>query len=133
MKFTREFWTALGCRVEIIAPVKHDKIYGFISHLPHITAAAIVNASDFEDMKFAGKGFIDTSRVASSPADVWTDILLTNSRNITRGIDRLTRQLLALQGAIHTQNAKKITRLLEKARTKRQALMKYKLKHKELF
>jgi prephenate dehydrogenase len=133
VKFTKGFWTALGCRVETLAPVKHDKICGFISHLPHITAAAIVNASDFEDMKFAGKGFIDTSRVASGPVDVWTDILLTNSRNVTRGIDRLTRQLRTLRAAIHTKHARKIAKLLEKARAKRQALMEYKLKHKELF
>jgi prephenate dehydrogenase len=133
VKLLTKFWTALGCNVLTLPPAKHDKIYGLISHLPHIAAAAIVNASDFEDMKFAGKGFIDTSRVASSPADVWTDILLTNSRNITRGIDRLTRQLRALRGAIHTKNARKIARLLEKARAKRQALMEYKLKHKELF
>ncbi len=132
VKFMKGFWTALGCRVETLTPARHDRIYGLTSHLPHIAAAAIVNASDFEDMKFAGKGFIDTSRVASSPADVWTDILLTNSRNITRGIDRLTRQLRALRGAIHTKNARKIARLLEKARAKRQALIEYKLNKREL-
>jgi prephenate dehydrogenase len=133
VKLLAKFWTMLGCNVLTLPPAKHDQIYGIISHLPHITAASLVNASNFEDMKFAGKGFIDTSRVASGPADVWTDILLTNSGNITRGIDRLTRQLRSLRAAIGTKNARSITKLLENARTKRQALMEYKLKHKELF
>lgn len=127
------FWTALGCRMEILNPNKHDRIYGLISHLPHITSAALVNASDIEDMKYAGKGFIDTSRLASGPADVWTDVLLTNHRNIIAGLDRLIRQLDNLKAAIHTRNARQISRLLQKARDKRHLLMEYKLKHKELY
>jgi prephenate dehydrogenase len=133
VRLLKKFWTALGCKVETLTPIKHDRIYGLISHLPHITAAAMVNASDFEDMKFSGRGFIDVSRLASGPVDVWTDVLLTNNRNVAVGIDRLTRQLRALRVAIHTKNARKITRLLEKARAKRQALMEYKLKRRELF
>jgi prephenate dehydrogenase len=129
----RSFWIAMGCKVETMNPVKHDRIYGLISHLPHITAAALVNASDFEDMKYAGKGFIDTSRLASGPADVWTDVLLTNNRNIILGLERLTRQLGVLKTAVQAKNAREISKLLEKARTKRHALMEYKLKHRELF
>jgi prephenate dehydrogenase len=127
------FWTALGCKVETLSPIKHDRIYGLISHLPHITAVALVNSSEFEDMKFAGKGFIDTSRLASGPADVWTDVLLTNHRNIVLGLDRLIRQIGVLKTAMQAKNARHISKLLEKARTKRLALMEYKLKHRELF
>jgi prephenate dehydrogenase len=129
----RSFWTAVGCKVETMNPVKHDRIYGLISHLPHITAAALVNASDLKDMKFAGKGFIDTSRLASGPADVWTDVLLTNDRNIILGLDRLIRQIDMLKAAMHTKNAQKISELLENAREKRHALIEYKLRHKEIY
>jgi prephenate dehydrogenase len=129
----KSFWTALGCRVETMNPAKHDRVYGLISHLPHITAAALVNANDLEDMKFAGKGFIDTSRLASGPVDVWTDVLVTNDRNIILGLDRLIRQLNKLKAAMHTKNAHKIAKLLENAREKRHVLMEYKLKHRELF
>jgi prephenate dehydrogenase len=129
----KSFWTAMGCKVETMNPVKHDRIYGLISHLPHITAAALVNASDFEDMKYAGKGFIDTSRLASGPADVWTDVLLTNDRNIVLGLDRLIQHLNKLKTAMHTKNARKISKLLENAREKRHALIEYKLKHKEIY
>jgi prephenate dehydrogenase len=133
VRLLKMFWTALGCRVQALNPAMHDRIYGLISHLPHITAAALVNASDFEDMKYAGKGFIDTSRLASGPTDVWTDVLLTNNRNIISGLERLIRQLGVLKTAVQAKNARKISQLLEKARTKRHALMEYKLKHSELF
>jgi len=128
----KSFWTALGCKVETLNPIKHDRIYGLISHLSHIAAVALVNASDFEDMKFAGRGFIDTSRLASGPADVWTDILLTNSYNITPGIDRLIRQLTLMKKAVAARDAKAIEKLLERARTKREKLIEYKLRRREL-
>jgi prephenate dehydrogenase len=133
MRTLKLFWMALGCKVEVMNPAKHDRVYGLISHLPHITAAALVNASDLEDMKYAGKGFVDTSRLASGPADVWTDVLLTNDRNIILGLDRLIRQLNKLKAAMHTKNARQISKLLENAREKRHVLMEYKLKHSELF
>ena len=78
------FWSKLGCFVKSMSPVKHDKIFANVSHVPHITAAALVNASKIEDMKFAGKGFMDTSRIASGPVNIWADILLTNANNTAK-------------------------------------------------
>ena len=127
-----EFWTTLGCNVISLNPTQHDRIFGLISHLPHVAAAALVNASDMEDMKFAGKGFIDTSRIASGPADVWMDIVLTNHKTIALGIDRLIRQLTAMKKAVARQDAAAIQKLLEKARVKREAMIEYKLKRREL-
>ncbi len=63
-------------------PAEHDKIFANVSHLPHITAAALINANNSEELKFAGKGFIDTSRIASGPANIWADVLLTNANNV---------------------------------------------------
>lgn len=132
VKLLTEFWTALGCNVMLLNPTKHDRIFGLISHLPHVAAAALVNASDSEEMKFAGKGFIDTSRIASGPADVWMDIVLTNHKTIALGIERLVRQLTAIKKAVVKQDAAAIQKLLEKARTKREAMIEYKLRHREL-
>ncbi len=128
----KQFWGALGCNVILMSPQQHDRILGLISHLPHVLAAALVNASSFEDMTFAGKGFIDTSRIASGPADIWTDILLTNPANIVKGIDKLQRQLTAIRKAIAAKDAKAIGRLLENARRSRESLIEYKLNKQEL-
>lgn len=132
IKVLRQFWSALGCNVVTLTPKKHDQIFGLISHLPHVLAAALINGSDFEDMKFAGKGFVDTSRIASGPADVWMDIVLTNHRNIVQGIDQIVRQLGVMKKAIAAQDAEKVKKLLEIARAKREKLIEYKLKNREL-
>ncbi|MGD8787481.1 MAG: prephenate dehydrogenase/arogenate dehydrogenase family protein [Phycisphaerales bacterium] len=126
------FWSKLGCFVKSMSPAKHDKIFANVSHVPHITAAALVNASKIEDLKFAGKGFMDTSRIASGPVNIWADILLTNANNTAKGIDKTIAELQKLQKAIKTNNKREVEKLLEKARTKRATLIKYKIKKKEL-
>jgi prephenate dehydrogenase len=128
----KKFWSALGCYVKIMTPARHDRIFANVSHLPHITAAALVNASDAEELKFAGKGFMDSSRIASGPANIWADVLVTNAKNTVRGIDRLTGELVKLKKAIRRSDKKQIEKLLESARSKRSTLVKYKMSRKEL-
>jgi len=128
----KRFWSALGCSVKLMTPAEHDRIFANISHLPHIAAAALINSSKSEELKFAGKGFIDTSRIASGPANIWADVLLTNTANTIRGIDKIIAELLKIQKAIKSGNKKQIENLLQKARNKRTALINYKIKKQEL-
>ena len=133
VKVLNRFWTALGCKVRILTPAEHDRIFGMVSHLPHITAASLINACDDEDMKSAGKGFMDTSRVASGPANIWTDILMTNAGQTSRGIGRLIRQLEKLKAAIDAGDEKQIEKYLEQAWSKRESLIQHKIDQEELF
>ena len=126
------FWSLLGCEVKVMAPAEHDRIFANVSHLPHIVATALLNASYGSELKLAGPGFIDTTRVASGPANIWADILLTNARNSSRAIDRGVKELLKLQGAIDRGDEKQIKRLLEAARNKRAMLIKCKMRKKEM-
>jgi len=128
----RKFWSELGCCVKLMTPAKHDRILANVSHLPHLMAAALINVSDARELKFAGKGFIDASRIASGPANVWADVLLTNAENSTRGIDKIISELLKLKKAIKGRDKKQIEKLLDMARGKRATLINYKMKKKEL-
>ncbi len=128
----RRLWTTLGCSVSVLTPAEHDRIFGKVSHLPHVTAAALVNSGDPKEMTYAGRGLIDTSRVASGPPSVWTDILLTNSENIANGIDSVIKELTKIQRAIRNKNAGQIEHLLTQAAKKRADLIKYKVRNKEL-
>jgi len=128
----KKFWMELGCSVKLMTPAEHDRIFASISHLPHIVAAALINANNSETLKFAGRGFMDTSRIASGPANIWADVLATNANNTKRGIDKIITELEKLKRAIKAGDKKRIEKLLESARNKRQALIKYKMKKKEL-
>ena len=128
----KRFWSELGCFVKIMTPTEHDRIFANVSHLPHMIAAALINANSNEELEFAGKGFMDSSRIASGPANIWADVLLTNTKNISRGIDKVIAELTKLKNAIKSKNRLEIEKLLEKARDKRATLIKYKIKTKEM-
>ena len=133
IEMLKKFWLTLKCKVQVMSPIMHDRIFGMVSHLPHLTAAALVNASRDQEMRFAGRGFIDTTRVASGPANIWTDILMTNPGICSQGIENLIIQLKKIQAAIEAGDDKEVQRLLEQAVKKRTALIEYKIEHKELF
>jgi prephenate dehydrogenase len=128
----KRFWSALGCFVDTMDPVEHDRIFANISHLPHLMAAGLVNASDRDDMKFAGKGFLDSTRIASGAASVWTDVLLANAENLITGIDRAAGELSELRRAIRDRDRKALEAFLDGASKKRAWLVKYKIRKKEL-
>ena len=71
---------------------KHDRCASIISHVPHVTAAALVTllnraGGDLEScIKLIGGGFKDTTRIASSNADMWADICMTNGEAITTNL-----------------------------------------------
>jgi len=131
-KTLRTFWEKLGCIIHVMTPRQHDKIFAQISHLPHIAASALINAISQETLKYAGTGFIDTSRVASGPPNIWTDILMTNAENCTKAIDTIISELNELRKAISEENKAQIEKLLQTAKRKRTALINYKMKKKEL-
>jgi prephenate dehydrogenase len=132
VKSLRTFWSALGCSIQVMNPLEHDRVFANISHVPHVLAAGLVNASDDGDMRFAGKGFLDSTRIASGSPTIWTDVLMANSENIADGIDRTIAELRKLQKAIRSNARQEIARLLEAARKKRAAVVKYKIRRKEL-
>ena len=88
---------------------QHDRCASIISHIPHITAAALVNLLDKNPadleacITLAGGGFKDTTRIASSNADMWADICISNSEPI---IEHLS-QLQAILSNVITAIAKK--------------------------
>jgi len=128
----KNMWSSLGCAVEVMTPARHDSIYSAVSHLPHMAAAALLNASEKGYINFAGKGFIDTSRVASGPANIWTDIVMTNRGNIADSIDMFIKELEKIRNAVDADDEDRVYELLERARKKREALINYKIKKREL-
>lgn len=132
LQVLKDFWAKIGCTIKTLSPERHDKIFAEISHLPHITAAALINANDSKTLKFAGKGFMDTSRVASGPANIWSDIFVTNKRNSSKAIDMLIAELKRFKKAIKADDKKQIENILKKAGSKRANLINYKMKQREL-
>jgi prephenate dehydrogenase len=51
-----------------------------------------------EGLALAGRGLVDTTRLASSPADIWRDIAATNADHLGPALDTLIALLHDLRG-----------------------------------
>ena len=132
IKLVEQFWQALGMSISRMSPAQHDKLLARVSHLPHLVATALVNSVTLGDARYCGKGFLDTTRIASGPAGVWRDILMTNADQTDRSITSLIRELTRMQKALRSGKGKQIEQMLDKARTQRNHLVNMKLQRKEL-
>lgn len=99
-----------GANLTTLPTAKHDRCASLISHVPHITAAALVtlleeNPEDDEDsLKLAGGGFKDTTRIASSNADMWADICMTNGAAIEAHLSQMQKILGEVADAVHRKD-----------------------------
>jgi prephenate dehydrogenase len=89
----KSMWQKLGARVHILSPKVHDELIARVSHLPHMAAAAIMDCVTEEDIRYAGTGFEDTTRIASGDPIIWRDICKSNAPEIIRSIDRFISSL----------------------------------------
>jgi prephenate dehydrogenase len=96
------FVTGLGAKPSILSAEEHDRVMAFVSHLPQLVASALMDtvgsAAHGDGLGMAGRGLVDTTRLASSPADVWRDICLTNADSIGEALDCFIARLTQLRG-----------------------------------
>ena len=95
------FVKALGAEPRIVDVATHDRLLAFLSHLPQLTASALMNvvgnAVGAQGLGLSGKGLADTTRLAASPAEIWRDIAATNADEIGPALDQLIAVLQELR------------------------------------
>lgn len=123
LKKAAAFWSGIGCRTKVLTAQRHDKVVALISHLPHLAAAQLVKAAK-GNLDFASSGFCDTTRIASSGAEIWADIFLTNKKFITQAIDRYIKNLKIVKDLISRGDKARLSAEFKKIKTLRDALQK---------
>ena len=95
------FARTLGSIPKTMSPDTHDRVLAFLSHLPQFTASALMqvvgDAVKEDGLALAGRGLVDTTRLASSPADIWKDIGSTNADQLGEALDTLIALLQDLR------------------------------------
>ena len=95
------FVQELGAKPEIVDPAEHDRLLAFVSHLPQLTASALMHVvgttARERGLALTGRGLFDATRLASSPANIWRDICRSNADVIGDALDDLIRELEALR------------------------------------
>ena len=93
----------LGAKPSIVDADHHDRLMAYLSHLPQLAASAlmrVVGDAAGEELRLAGRGLVDTTRLASSPPDVWRDICSVNADAIGIALDDLIAALTTLRSGL---------------------------------
>lgn len=93
----RAFAEGLGARPAQMTAWDHDRLMAFVSHLPQLTASALMacvgGAAGPAGLALSGRGLLDTTRLAASPASVWVDVCTSNADAIRDALDALIDRL----------------------------------------
>lgn len=122
------FVTSLGARVISVPAAAHDEMVATVSHVPHMTAAALITlaarrAEAGEDlMRLAAGGFKDTTRIAAGSPELWTGISMDNAEAIGKGVDDLREVLGEFSDMLRRRDAEGIRTWLSEAAEVRRAL-----------
>jgi prephenate dehydrogenase len=117
-----KLWKDLGAKTVILSPARHDKILSLASHLPHILAFSLISAVPRPYLKFAAGGLKDTTRIAASDSELWSDIFLSNRGSIIKAIGLLEKRLNRIKSAIKRKDKRLLDRILKLAKKKRDKL-----------
>ena len=120
----RQFVSGFGAVPHVLAPDAHDRLLALLSHLPQLTASVLMHvvgsAIGEEGLALSGRGLADTTRLASSPADIWRDICATNADEIGGALDALIEEFQAARD--HLADGQAVDRIFDSAARWRAAL-----------
>ena len=119
------FWSALGCRTVQLEAAQHDQYVARVSHAPHLAASALVNAAlgDSPDAAIlAGPGFRDSTRIASSSPEMWTEIVAENREAVADALVAYIDELGELLAKLRDMDNGGVRESLADARARRAKL-----------
>lgn len=91
------FVNELGAEPVVMDAAEHDRVMAYVSHLPQIVASGLMRTIGprvgADGLAVSGQGLADSTRLASSPAGVWTEICQTNAAPLGAALDALIADL----------------------------------------
>ncbi|MBA3948759.1 MAG: prephenate dehydrogenase/arogenate dehydrogenase family protein [Acidobacteria bacterium] len=86
-----------GARPEWIEATHHDRLMAALSHLPQIAASALMavagRLAGESNLDVAGAGLRDTTRLAGSDPELWSEIAASNAEELSRAVRELREAL----------------------------------------
>jgi prephenate dehydrogenase len=124
----RSVVTSLGAEVVEVSPHRHDQLVAVVSHVPHLTAAALMTLASTRAeeqrglLRLAAGGFRDMTRIASGQPGIWPDICVANRSAIVETLDELVAALGQIRDTVEGEDRPLLLRTLTEARSARNAL-----------
>ena len=117
----QDFWRSLGANVSVLDSQEHDRVLALTSHLPHVMAAVTTSCVEESDLKFAGTGFRDSTRVAAGDCELWQQILCSNRTQLLDAIRKAEAGLAQFSTALRNDDHISVAAILDRAAQLRRA------------
>jgi prephenate dehydrogenase len=122
-----ELAQALRARPVAVEPTLHDALVARVSHVPQLTASALMDVAwSFGDRQallgLAAGGFRDVTRIAASSPDMWIAILRANRGAVLDALGNLRERLDHLGAMLAEERWTDIESFLSRARSARAGL-----------
>ena len=121
----RALWEAVGAAVSSMSDRHHDEVLALTSHLPHVVAYELIGtlaaaADEREVFAYAAGGLRDLTRIASSDAGMWRDIVLANREAVGQALDAYITGLQAARAELLAGDGAALQRRFAGARSTRE-------------
>jgi len=117
------FWSGtLGAEPVLIEADAHDQQLAWTSHLPQVVASALASVLSRRQGVSFGTGARDTTRLAGSSAQLWSELLRMNRNEITLALQAFEQEVTGLRNLIAGDDEPALREFLERARTFRRSL-----------
>jgi len=119
---------SLGAEVVALSPEQHDALVAVVSHVPHLTAATLMNLADRKAekhaalLRLAAGGFRDMTRIAAGQPGIWPDVCADNAPAIVDAFDVLLADLTAMRDRVADGDRAGLLDVLGKAAAARRSL-----------
>lgn len=110
----KHFYLSLGfSEVVITSPEFHDKAIAYTSQLCHIVSNAFIkNEIASEHFGYSAGSYKDLTRVAKLNPEMWTELMIDNSDNLTKELTELINNLALYKEALDSKDENKLKKLL---------------------
>jgi len=99
----------IGARIASLPAEEHDRLCGWISHLPQMISTALAATlvdeygKDAPLLELSGRSLREMTRTASSPYPMWRDIAITNKTHLQHAIAKLEQRLAHIRENLDTR------------------------------
>lgn len=138
MRVVRLALNAVGAEVVTMTPERHDRLVALVSHVPHLTAASLMDLAaqraldDAPLLRLAAGGFRDMTRIAAGHPGIWLDIVDQNAQAIVAVLDEFILRLQGVRTMVVDGDQQALSDLLGRARAARRNLPDRNLHPQEL-
>ena len=128
VKSIEKLWKKIGSNMVFLKAELHDEILAKFSHFPHIISFSIMQlearGAKAKFIRSALPSLRDMTRISDSPAGVWSDIFLSNKKNILDSMALFRKIMEEFEKKLKAGNKKDLIKWIKKANSRHAYLKK---------